>query len=518
MVYCKSCGENISEDIDTLVCGHDVHVPCFHLWRDQCVSQKNIITCFVCMKEQPFESFKISKCMTRFTAIIQKLEMDKKTFQFDGVRWLVENELKPESLYGVRGGLLGDDMGLGKTITMTGLAMSNHLKRTLFIVPPILMDQWNTQITNIIPVDKVLVYHGNSKSITKDEIKQFPIVISTYGEITLTKKHSLLHDIEWSRIIFDEAHHLRTPNTARYNGARALKARIRWLVSGTPIQNKKNDFYALCGLLGLPSEYYRVKDNLKELSKNFILRRTKEKIGIKMTELHISDETVEWGNDAEKQMAKSIHGGLQFSNVPGYTGGPSKFALLTRAKQVCVLPRLLATPFHLDPTDEAVSATSKIDQVVSDILNKKDNGDGKLIFCQFHEEMKEIEHRLKDNGMHVAIIDGSVSTIKRNKILHSKYQALILQIQTCCEGLNLQGNYNEVYFVSPHWNPCIEEQAIARCHRIGQTKPVTVTRYEMTGFDDNTHVPEVPTKTIDKYIHETQDKKKAISVEMLIHT
>ena len=132
--------------------------------------------------------------------------------------------------------------------------------------------------------------------------------------------------------------------------------------------------------------------------------------------------------------------------------------------------------------------------------------------------MKEIETRLKDNGMRIAIIDGSISANKRTKILHSKYQALILQIQTCCEGLNLQGNYNEIYFVSPHWNPCVEEQAIARCHRIGQTKPVTVTRYEMTGFDDKTNAPEVITKTIEKHIHETQDKKKLISAEMLIHT
>ena len=518
MVYCHSCAENINEDTALLVCGHEVHVPCFHQWRDECVNRNHKITCFVCMGEQPFESLKISKCMERFDTIIQKLNMDKKKFQVDGVRWLVENELKLSPLYGVRGGLLGDEMGLGKTITMTGLAMSNHLTRTLIIVPPILIEQWNAQIIDIISSDKVLVYHGNNKRITKEAISEFPIVISTYGEITLTKTHSLLHDIEWSRIVFDEAHHLRTPNTSRYNGARALKSRIRWLVSGTPIQNKKNDFYALCGILGLPSDYYREKDNLKELSKHFILRRTKEKVGIKMTELHISDETVEWGNEAEKQVAKAIHGGLRFSNVQGYIGGPSKFALLTRARQVCVLPRLLAAPFHLDPNNEAFQSTSKLDKVVSDVLNNKDNGDGKLIFCQFREEMKEIETRLKDNGMRIAIIDGSISANKRTKILHSKYQALILQIQTCCEGLNLQGNYNEIYFVSPHWNPCVEEQAIARCHRIGQTKPVTVTRYEMTGFDDKTNAPEVITKTIEKHIHETQDKKKLISAEMLIHT
>jgi SNF2 family DNA or RNA helicase len=470
------------------------------------------------MAKQPYESLKIAKCMERFKAIIQKLGMDEKKFQVDGVRWLVENELKLDPLHGVRGGLLGDEMGLGKTITMTGLSMSNHLKRTLIIVPPILIDQWKTQIIDIVSSDKVLVYRGHSKSLTKDDVKRFPIVISTYGEITLKKSGSLLYEIEWSRIVFDEAHHLRSSNTSRYKGARMLKTRIRWLVSGTPIQNNKNDFYALCGILGLPSEYYRQKDNLKELSKQFILRRTKEKVGIKMTDLHLCEETVEWTNEAEKQLAKTIHGGLGFSNVTGYVGGPSRFALMTRARQICVLPRLLSIPLHLDTNNEILQSTSKLDQVVNDILKKQGNGDGKLIFCQFREEIKEIEKRLKDKDMRVAIIDGTISASLRKHVLNSKYEALILQIQTCCEGLNLQGDYNEIYFVSPHWNPSIEEQAIARCYRIGQNKPVTVVRYEMAGFDDKNIVPELPTKTIEKYIHETQYKKKIVSTEMLMYT
>jgi SNF2 family DNA or RNA helicase len=60
--------------------------------------------------------------------------------------------------------------------------------------------------------------------------------------------------------------------------------------------------------------------------------------------------------------------------------------------------------------------------------------------------------------------------------------AIVLQIQTGCEGLNLQANFSEIYFVSPHWNPCVEDQAVARCHRIGQTKPTYVFKFEMAGF------------------------------------
>ena len=68
--------------------------------------------------------------------------------------------------------------------------------------------------------------------------------------------------------------------------------------------------------------------------------------------------------------------------------------------------------------------------------------------------------------------------------MKQNYQVILLQIQTGCEGLNLQ-QYNEIYFVSPHWNPAVEQQAIARCHRIGQTKPVHIYRFHMDKFKDN---------------------------------
>ena len=58
---------------------------------------------------------------------------------------------------------------------------------------------------------------------------------------------------------------------------------------------------------------------------------------------------------------------------------------------------------------------------------------------------------------------------------------MIVQIQTACEGLNMQ-HFQEIYFTSPHWNPAVEDQAIARAHRIGQDQVVDVYRFIMTGF------------------------------------
>ena len=91
---------------------------------------------------------------------------------------------------------------------------------------------------------------------------------------------------------------------------------------------------------------------------------------------------------------------------------------------------------------------------------------------------------------------------------------LILQIQTGCEGLNLQEHYSEIYFVSPHWNPAVEEQAIARCHRIGQTKEVSVTRFEMENFIKDVD-QKVETITVDNYVSSIQDSKIKIINEII---
>ena len=118
----------------------------------------------------------------------------------------------------------------------------------------------------------------------------------------------------------------------------------------------------------------------------------------------------------------------------------------------------------------------------------------------------------------IAIIDGRVSNSKRNEIVNGKNNALILQIQTGCEGLNLQENYSEIYFVSPHWNPAVEDQAIARCHRIGQKNVVSVFKFHMSGFvseqiDENGN--KIDTLTIDKYVNSVQDSKREMANKLI---
>lgn len=478
--------------------------------------------------------------MERFQKYLNKSNLDHKSYQYDGVQWCLNNELRINPPCNVRGGFIADEMGLGKTIMMIGLMYCNFLKHTLIVVPPILLDQWNIQIYKTTG-HKALVYYGeNKKYITIEHINSAPIVLTTYGAITLTnrqhynKEITLLHKIAWSRIIFDEAHHLRNNKTSCYRSVQLLKVNICWLVSGTPIQNSKKDFYSLCNLIRLPFSFYAEERNLKELARSFILKRTKKQVGIQITDINYDKKIINWTSEKEMKLSEDLHSALKFSNVilEKSSNNPivnmfksqGPLVLMLRAKQSCIYPKLMVNKllemnkknymYDYSLYKEMFNSSSKLNMVIDVILQRKNNNCGKLIFCHFREEMDEIANRLRIGGIkNVATFDGRTSNSQRYNILNGKNDVLILQIQTGCEGLNLQENYNEIYFISPHWNPCIEDQAIARCHRIGQTKPVYVVRFEMSSFQ--TDKPEISTKTIEKYVYDLQDEKRSIANEII---
>jgi SNF2 family DNA or RNA helicase len=164
---------------------------------------------------------------------------------------------------------------------------------------------------------------------------------------------------------------------------------------------------------------------------------------------------------------------------------------------------------------EALKYSSKLDAVIDLMLERKNNGKGKIVFCHYQNEIDVIAQRLQEGGMQKVVkYDGRNSGGKNLASLAEPADALVIQIQTGCEGLNLQHNFSEVYFVSPHWNPCVEDQAIARCHRIGQLKPVDVFKFEMRGFTKDQGADLDPI-TLEKYINRVQDIKRDISRQIL---
>jgi hypothetical protein len=126
---------------------------------------------------------------------------------------------------------------------------------------------------------------------------------------------------------------------------------------------------------------------------------------------------------------------------------------------------------------------SKLTAVLKTLMARKANGCGKIVFCHYYAEIDALQERLHqaDPTLRIAKFDGRVPNSKRGDILSEPVDILLAQIKMCREGLNLQDNYSEVYFPSPHFNPATEQQSIARCWRIGQQKEVHVFRYIMGG-------------------------------------
>jgi SNF2 family DNA or RNA helicase len=434
----------------------------------------------------------IDLAMQRFNNMISRANLDTKVHQIDGVRWAIERELGSG---GTKGGIIADEMGLGKTIVSIGVIYANPVRRTLVVLPVALLAQWASAITRFTGLTP-LVYHGSKRSrISEEDFLGAIVVVTTYDTVTIESGSdgSRLHTTRWGRIVYDEAHHLR--NT------------------------KVNDFYSLCRIIGFePSEYRTTdKEALKRFTNACILKRTKAEVGIALPELFIQDVIVGWSNAAEKQLAVDVHKDLAFSNTELVEGSDAlseqiqyksnEYVMLAmiRARQVCVLPKMVFGS-RKAPMKQLRTVSSKIDCVAKTILKRKDNGSGKLVFCHYIEEIDMIKERLCAGGI------GKVNTYDgRNtgsKSAFEKADVLILQIQTGCEGLNLQEHFSEIYFVSPHWNPAVEDQAIARCYRIGQQKPVFVYRFVMDNFDEELNSEDLEgikkTTNIENYVKQVQ--------------
>ena len=495
--------------------------------------------------------------MERFRWFIQKSGIQYKQHQYDGVQWCLQNELsvgkaegtfgkaegtfgKAEGTFGkaegtvgkIRGGIIADEMGLGKTITAIGLMLTNFMTKTLIVLPNVLIAQWVFEIQRTTGHTPLVFYGAEKKMITLDQLSSAPIVITSYSHISVSAvslnklvndtPKSMLHMVQWNRVIFDEAHHLRNKN-ARYWGAKVLASPIKWLITGTPVQNKRRDFYNLCSVVGLPASYYTDPDNLEELLDAYVLRRTKSQAGIKLPNIELGCNTVDWATEDERVLSEDIHNAIRLAN------SVERLKLIIKARQTCILPALLKNSLtdlvddNIIPKSEshvdALSSSSKLDAVLDTLLSRRENGNGKLIFCHFREEIDTIVSRLKKAGItSLATFDGRTSLNKRADILREKVEFLVLQIQTGCEGLNLQKDFSEVYFVSPNWNPAIEEQAIARCHRIGQVKPVHVFRFQMTTYQKlEPLVEETVSLSLDQYIQNVQSVKREI-IEEIIHS
>jgi SNF2 family DNA or RNA helicase len=421
-------------------------------------------------------------------------------------------------------GLVGDEMGLGKTIVMLATWVGNPLKNTLVVVPSALLDQWDKLLFKWLGFNP-LVFHGKNAKLPIEVVKSNQIVLTTYGMISLRSKKkknswkSPLWGIEWDRVIYDEAHHLRNKSSNKHLGAKKIQAKIQWYMSGTPIQNSGRDLDSLCDLMGILKQMQDEPLKAAQILRPYVKLRTKEQVGIELPPAEIETiEITEYDSTEEREFIRSVHSRLPFSQVTvdnvndfvKYLEGINVLPMLTRARQACVIPDMLsntvsekmASIFEDTKFEKPnVHTHTKINLIVEKIIVEKREGRRCLVFCHYVDEMDLIKSILVNReGMDVKMLNGNTTGRDRKTIPTMKPDVLIVQIQSCCEGLNLQ-QFSTVIFTSPHWNPAVEDQAIARAHRIGQTEQVRVFRYIVAGLGD-------ATISIDARCKEVQDMKR----------
>lgn len=439
-------------------------------------------------------------------------------YQVHGFHWL--NYLHEVNW----GGILADDMGLGKTIQ--ALSFLHHYKhqykhlRALVVCPTTLIFNWENEIKKFAPSLSYRIHHGGERLRNKESLNSFEVLITTYG--TLRSDIKLLMDVPFDYVVLDESQAIKNPSSKVTKAACLLRAKHRLCMSGTPLQNNTFDIFAQMnflnpGMLG-SIEFFRQefaipidkfgepdrKDHLRKLLYPFILRRTKEQVARDLpdkTETILFCEMEEeqrkvydaYRNDYRDKILGTIESqGIQKSQLTILQG-------LMKLRQICDSPAIL------NETERYPNHSIKLDELAREISENIGNHKA-LIFSQFLGMLALIREKLGSLGIVYEYFDGSTTAIDREKAIRSfqdneSCRVFLISLKAGGVGLNLTAA-DYVYIVDPWWNPAVEQQAIDRTHRIGQTKNIFA--YRMICKD-----------SIEDKILQLQDRKRLLAKDLI---
>ncbi|KAK0480890.1 SNF2 family N-terminal domain-containing protein [Armillaria novae-zelandiae] len=235
--------------------------------------------------------------LNSITSLLPGMEVPLMPHQVIGVAWMAEKEKSS-----LKGGLLGDDMGLGKTVQMIALMIKNRsndplCKTNLIMAPLGLLDQWKLEI-QLKSSDslKCIIYHGSGRPKHKQDLLKYDVVLTTYQTMAMEwpdfekdqkakekarrksgndfivsdsdddssesgkkrkqkKQQGLLFQVDFYRIILDEAQAVRNRRTRASRATTELRCLYRWCLTGTPIINSLSDVYGYLRFLKIRPWY-----------------------------------------------------------------------------------------------------------------------------------------------------------------------------------------------------------------------------------------------------------------------
>jgi len=439
-------------------------------------------------------------------------------YQAAGFQWL--NYLREIKW----GGILADDMGLGKTVQALSFLEHRRVEegriKALVVCPTTLIYNWESEIKKFTPELTYRIHHGATRTRTREEILDHDVTITTYG--TLRSDIKLLMSVQLDYVVLDESQAIKNPSSKVTKAACLLNAKHRLCMSGTPLQNNTFDIFAQMhflnpGMLGT-MEFFRQefaipidkfgeqdrKEHLKKILYPFILRRTKEQVAKDLPEklemilwCEMEDEQRKiydaYRNDFRDRILGTIQEqGIQRSQLTILQG-------LMKLRQICDSPAILNEEEKFD------NHSIKLDELGREITENISDHKA-LVFSQFLGMLALIKAKLDELGVKYEYFDGSTSAPDREKAIQSfqnnnEVRVFLISLKAGGVGLNLTAA-DYVYIVDPWWNPAVEQQAIDRTHRIGQTKNIFA--YRMICRD-----------TIEDKILQLQEKKRALAKDLI---
>jgi len=391
------------------------------------------------------------------------------------------------------GGVLADEMGLGKTAQALVLlecikqaGAKGGAKPVLVVAPAGLLGNWKREAAAWAPGLRCFVHHGASRIAGAKDAELHDLVITSYA--TLARDTEALAEGEWAVVIADEAQHAKNRRSHAATALRALRARARFALTGTPVENSLEDLRALFefllpGYLARTTEKATAADRaandaaLRRRAAPYVLRRTKAQVApelppkieqtiyceLEPRQAELYTKVRDKARDAFFQLA-----------MTGASDGRLRFAAfeeLLRLRQACADPRLL-------DADCAATDSAKL-RALRELLDEAvDGGHRALVFSQFTSVLDLLEPALAEAGLPCLRLDGSTPPADRLALCDrfnsdAALPVFLISLKAGGTGLNLTGADTVIHF-DPWWNPAVEAQASDRAHRLGQTRVVTV--------------------------------------------
>lgn len=405
-----------------------------------------------------------------------------RTYQKQGYNWI--KMLEKYKLNGI----LADDMGLGKTLQAISILTDLEPdSKSLVVCPKTLLFNWAAEIDKFNPQIKYIIYEGNKEErVNLLNNSAVQVIFCSYALIQ--NDLEIFKKLKFEYIILDEAQHIKNHNTLRAKAVKKLKSRFKLAMTGTPLENSIMELWSVFDFLMpgyLPgmkkfkelfssdSDTKKQSDKIKQYISPFILRRKKQDV---LIELPDKQEQFVYCPMTEKQEQKylQILSAVKtdlFSEDNNEVNYITMLAALTRLRQICDHPGLI-NPEWLN--EEEISG--KMDTLKELLQEAVENNRKILIFSQYVKMLKVIENLVKKMNVSYEYMDGTTKN-RKAAINHfndnEKVRIFLISLKTGGFGINLT-SADTVILVDPWWNPMVENQAIDRVHRMGQTKKVLV--------------------------------------------